>query len=165
MTITTETAGATIYYTTDESTPDETSTAYTGPIHVDANTTIKAIAMKDGFTSSAVKTAAYTFFAINAKNINSGYFEKVTNASTLEDGDCILIVNEDAGKAMSTTQNTNNRGIKDITLTDKTTYAPKAEVQKLILKKVTEDKNDYFYFYTGTGFLYAASSSSFGIER
>ena len=160
VTITTETAGATIYYTTDESTPDETSTAYTGPIHVDANTTIKAIAMKDGFTSSAVKTAAYTFFAINAKNINSGYFEKVTDASTLEDGDCILIVNEDAGMAMSTTQNTSNRGINSITLTDETTYAPEAGVQKLILKKVTENENDYFYFYTGTGFLYAASNSS-----
>ena len=160
VTITTETDGATIYYTTDGTTPDESKTEYTGAIHVDATMTIKAIAVKDGFTNSAVKTAAYTFFAINAKNINSGYFEKVTDASTLEDGDCILIVNEEAGMAMSTTQNTNNRGINSITLTDETTYAPEAGVQKLILKKVTENENDYFYFYTGTGFLYAASSSS-----
>jgi ribosome-binding factor A len=159
VTITTDTKGATIYYTTDGSTPDGTSTEYTGPIHVDATMTIKAIAVKDGFTNSAEKTAAYTFFAINAKNINSGYFEKVTDASTLEDGDCILIVNEDEGMAMSTTQNDNNRGIKAITLTDETTYAPEAGVQKLILKKVTENEDEYFYFYTGTGFLYAASSS------
>ena len=160
VTITTETAGATIYYTIDGSDPDNTKTAYNGPIHVDANTTIKAIAMKNGFTNSAIKSVTYTFFAINAKNINSGYFVKVTDASTLEDGDCILIVNEAAGMAMSTTQNDNNRGIKAITLTEGTTYAPEAGVQKLILKKVTENENDYFYFYTGTGFLYAASSGS-----
>ena len=53
------TAGATIYYTTDGSTPDNTSTEYTAAITVDATMTIKAIAIKES-VSSTVATAAYT---------------------------------------------------------------------------------------------------------
>ena len=159
--ITTETEGATIYYTTDGTAPTTSSEVYTAPIHVDANTTIKALATKTGFNDSSVATATYTFFAMAAKNINSGYFEKVTDAATLEDGDAILILHEqENAMAMSTTQNGNNRGQEKVTLTSGTTYAPSTSVQKLVLKKVTESEKDYFYFYAGTGFLYAASSSS-----
>ena len=53
------TAGATIYYTTNGDTPDNTSTEYTGAITVDATKTIKAIAYK-GDDHSEVATAAYT---------------------------------------------------------------------------------------------------------
>ena len=52
-----ETEGATIYYTTDGSTPDNTSTEYTAAITVDANMTIKAIAIKDAVSSSIVSAA------------------------------------------------------------------------------------------------------------
>ena len=52
------TQGATIYYTTDGSTPDNTKTEYTVPISVGENMTIKAIALKDSKSSSVV-TAAY----------------------------------------------------------------------------------------------------------
>ncbi len=58
--LTCDTAGASIYYTTDGSTPDATDTAYNGPIAVASTTTIKAIAIKSGMTNSAVLTAAYT---------------------------------------------------------------------------------------------------------
>ncbi len=44
VTLSTSTAGANIYYTTDGSTPDYTSTLYTGPILVSATTTLHAIA-------------------------------------------------------------------------------------------------------------------------
>ncbi|GAB3860515.1 hypothetical protein GCM10027610_101580 [Dactylosporangium cerinum] len=54
------TAGATIRYTTNGSTPTPTSAQYTGPITLTANTTLKAIAVKPGLTDSAVVTAAYT---------------------------------------------------------------------------------------------------------
>ena len=53
-----ETDGATIYYTTDGSTPDNTSTEYAGAITVDEDMTIKAIAFKDELYS-ATATAAY----------------------------------------------------------------------------------------------------------
>ncbi|HNX20996.1 MAG TPA: chitobiase/beta-hexosaminidase C-terminal domain-containing protein, partial [Bacteroidales bacterium] len=55
------TPAATIYYTTDGTTPDITSTVYTAPINVTATTTIKAIAAATGFNLSNVATATYTF--------------------------------------------------------------------------------------------------------
>jgi len=54
------TAGATIFYTTDGSTPSTASTQYTGPISVKATETLKAIATASGFSNSAVATATYT---------------------------------------------------------------------------------------------------------
>ena len=50
VTITSE-EGASIFYTTDGSTPDEESTEYTGKIELSATTTIKAIAVKDTYVS------------------------------------------------------------------------------------------------------------------
>lgn len=63
VTITCATAGATIKYTTDGSTPTTASATYTGAINVAATTTIKAMATKSGMTNSAVVTAAYTINA------------------------------------------------------------------------------------------------------
>ena len=60
VTISTETDGATIYYTTDGSTPTTGSTAYTSAITINSAKTIKAIAVKDGMANSAVAEAAYT---------------------------------------------------------------------------------------------------------
>ena len=54
------TSGASIYYTVDGSTPDNSSTLYTAPITVNTAVTIKAIAYKADYKTSAVLTAAYT---------------------------------------------------------------------------------------------------------
>ncbi len=59
VTITDATPGATIYYTLDGSTPTTNSTAYGGSFAVSANTTVSAIAIANG-TSSSVTTAAFT---------------------------------------------------------------------------------------------------------
>ncbi len=60
-TISCTTEGATIYYTTDGSDPDETATEYTEPIYIEDTTTLKAIAYAEGYDPSAIATAVYTF--------------------------------------------------------------------------------------------------------
>jgi 6-phosphogluconolactonase len=59
--ITTTTPDATIRYTTDGSEPTTaTGTAYTAPVHVDATLTLRAVAFRTGWTTSAVSTGQYT---------------------------------------------------------------------------------------------------------
>ena len=59
VTITCATPGASIYYTTDGSTPTAESTAYTDAISLSATTTVKAIAIK-GSVSSDVASKTFT---------------------------------------------------------------------------------------------------------
>jgi hypothetical protein len=60
VTLASATTGATIRFTTDGSTPTASSPAYGGPIPLTAPTTLKAIALKSGMTTSAVASASYT---------------------------------------------------------------------------------------------------------
>ena len=59
VTITCATDGATIYYTTDGSTPTSSSTAYSSAVSITQTTTLKAIAIK-GDDESSVASATYT---------------------------------------------------------------------------------------------------------
>ncbi len=59
VTITCATEGADIYYTTDGSVPTVSAALYSGPITLTETATIKAIAVKDGMTASAVVSAAF----------------------------------------------------------------------------------------------------------
>jgi len=54
------TSGATIYYTTNGTTPTTGSTVYSGPIQVMSTETIEALAAASGYSTSAVATATYT---------------------------------------------------------------------------------------------------------
>ncbi len=58
--ITDATAGATIYYTADGSTPTTASTPYSGSLSVSATETLNAIAIAPGYISSPVASATYT---------------------------------------------------------------------------------------------------------
>ena len=83
VTITCATDGASIYYTTDETQPTQSSLSYSSPIYIDKTTTINAIAIKDDVVS-AVSTATFT----------------ITSDGTLQDADfsfseknCIVDIN------------------------------------------------------------------------
>ncbi len=59
VTLTTTTAGATIYYTTDGLPPTISSEVYSSAISVSSNMTIKALATKTNYTNSDVTSAEY----------------------------------------------------------------------------------------------------------
>ena len=65
VTITSSTSGASIYYTTDGTTPTITSAAYTGPVSIDINKTLKAIAVKSGMSNSGVTSGDYVIKCAN----------------------------------------------------------------------------------------------------
>ncbi|MBK8970400.1 MAG: chitobiase/beta-hexosaminidase C-terminal domain-containing protein [Hahellaceae bacterium] len=60
VSLTTSTAGASIYYTTDGSTPSVASTLYSGAFDVTENTTVRAVALLDGYADSAIAEASFT---------------------------------------------------------------------------------------------------------
>ena len=149
--------GCNIYYTTDNTEPTTSSSHYTGSFNLNTSCKIKARAYDTYNNASDISPYDFYYWPLEPKNINSNYFVKVTDVSTLENGDAILIVSESENSvAMSTTQNTNNRGQADIAITNSIIDSPLADVQKLVLMKI----GNYFYFHTGSGYLYAASSSS-----
>ncbi|MDE6339026.1 MAG: chitobiase/beta-hexosaminidase C-terminal domain-containing protein, partial [Muribaculaceae bacterium] len=62
VTITCATAGASIYYTLDDSEPTETSTLYTAPFTFTEDCTVKARAYKEGMIHSEIAEKAYHVF-------------------------------------------------------------------------------------------------------
>ncbi len=161
--------GCTIYYNTgtnysNTNDPTNASTPYTGPIEMTESAYFKAIAYDEYGNPSGIKSLDFKYSNVipHPKNINSNYYVKVTNTSDLENGDAILIVNEVSAVALSTEQNTNNRGEEDIVLNNNAIDGPSENVQKIILVK----DGDYYYFYVGKNnddkdtYLYAASNSS-----
>lgn len=89
ITLSSSTSGATIYYTTDGTTPTVNSTSYTGAVTLSEKRTLKAIAVKSGMTQSIVTTEYYDFsggtVATPAANVASGSYggsQTVTLASS-----------------------------------------------------------------------------------
>ena len=87
-----------------------------------------------------------------------GAWVLVTDVSILQTGDKVIIVAKDYDRAMGTTQNSNNRNAVVITKnTANNTCTITDKVQQLTLQQGT--KSGSYAFYTGDGYLYAASSN------
>lgn len=81
----------------------------------------------------------------------------VTDASTLTAGDQVVIVAKESNYALSTTQTSNNRGQASVVKSgNNITFGSDVQVLTLQAGKTSGT----FAFYTGVGYLYAASSSS-----
>lgn len=72
VTISCPTSGAQIHYTTDGSIPTTGSPVYTTPIEVGSTTTLQAIAVKSGMTSSKMSNAAYTIVLPETGSVSDG---------------------------------------------------------------------------------------------
>lgn len=76
------TPGATIYYTTDGTTPTAASNTYSGPVTISTPTTLKAIAIAPGYLDSPVMSASYNFGAIQSGRWTWEGGDKIISAST-----------------------------------------------------------------------------------
>ncbi len=87
VTMQTATSGAELRYTTNGSNPTSSSTLYSGPVTLSANTTVKVIALKSGMTDSAIATAVFVVnpilptVATPTFNPNGGSFNTTLNVS------------------------------------------------------------------------------------
>lgn len=105
------------------------------------------------FTGNATYKAGSASYTLTVSD--GAKWVKVTDAANLHAGDQIIIVNESAGKALSTTQNENNRGEANITID-----AGVATISDTTQIITLERDGTNFYLNVGTDeYLYAASSS------
>jgi len=70
------TAGATIYYTLNNTEPNENKTKYTVPLVLSSNTTLKAKAFKDGMDASFIRSGKYYIGSWNAFTNNTFWTPK-----------------------------------------------------------------------------------------
>ena len=99
VTISCTTDGATVYYTNDGTTPTSSSTVYSA-FSLTATTTVKAIAVKDGWEDSEVATATFSKVDLNNAFV-------LTGLSAITADDVIAIVgNNGSNYAMSNDQGT-----------------------------------------------------------
>lgn len=148
--------GCTISYVMSTSSTATPATAYTQALELTTQGTyyLRAIAVKDG-VESTIAEDMYTYTP--AASGSSDVYELVTSTDQLVAGKKYVIAATNSGTtyALSTTQSSNNRSATQVTKSDNTIIATSA-TQELTLGG---DATNGWSFYTGSGYLYAASSS------
>ena len=115
VTISCATEGATLYYTTDGSNPAEDGIEYTSAINISETTTVKAIAMKEGYLDSEIVTATYIITETpgpslitiaEARALANNEYALVQGVVTFIDGRNVYIQDETAGIDLFLNNNT-----------------------------------------------------------
>ncbi|MCQ2314925.1 MAG: chitobiase/beta-hexosaminidase C-terminal domain-containing protein [Bacteroidales bacterium] len=166
--ITSATTGATIYYTLDKSNPTTGSTPYTDPIEISENTTIKAIAVKNG-VSSEIATAVYN---ITITTVATPTFEPEDGSYFDESLKVSLDCATDGATIVYTTDNwsTQTPYSDPFTITETTTVKAKATKDAMdeseIAKATFTKRYKVNYVVNGDGSLieptYVTPSSAIG---
>ena len=105
VTISCNTSGASIYYTTDGTTPTASSQPYTSAITLTETTTLKAIAYDSENNASGVATATYT----KSSEASGDVYVKVTSTSQLVAGRNYILVYEDGPYSLSGISSTSTK--------------------------------------------------------
>lgn len=137
LTLASSTAGATIYYTLDGSTPTSESTAYSSAITLTQSCTIKAIAILSG-ESSTVTTKTYSRTSLGASSWTDNYLTSST------------------GQASNTSTN-----YPDVFSVGKNYNSIPSDVTHLCYTRIiltAEDPDGYAAFYSGTSGTMSASN-------
>jgi hypothetical protein len=108
VTLSSATPGASIYYTTNSTTPSRSSSLYSGAITVSASQTVKAFAALEDWADSSVSSAEYTIngqASMPTFSVASGTYtsvQSVTLASATADALIYYTVNGDTPSSSST---------------------------------------------------------------
>lgn len=86
-------------------------------------------------------------------------YKLVTDVSKLADGDKIIVVNTQSKKALSITQDSNNRPATDITIDNGSIASISDQVQIITLVANTEENGQFAFQVGDNAYLYAASST------
>ena len=162
VTIACTTEGATIHYTLDGTAPTVSSPIYANPITISETTTVKAFAVKEGLTNSAIATAQYVIN--NLPPAQETAYTLITNANALIAGDKYIVVGikGEEYKALGR-QATNNRPSEDVTPVDNVITLVPATTNEGGVFELTLGQADGFwtlYDAVNGGYLYAGSSSA-----
>ena len=158
-TLTTDPEGLTVTYSSSD-TGVATVDATTGEVTLVAEGTVTITATFAGDASYNSGSASYEI-TVSAGDtpVPTDRFELVTDASTLEEGDDILIAyvntDNDVVVVMGCQASNNRAATYDVTLNSDNTLTPGTEAQIITLREGSEG----FLFDVGDGFLYASSSN------
>lgn len=125
---------AAIYYTTDGSTPDATSTPYIGAFTVSSSKTVKAIAYDNAGNPSSVLTAEYT--------ITGGVVEGASTTTPQQAAPNTFAVTSSASRILGSSSSNSDGTSTDTTTTDE---APAGEVKAAETQRTltsTDNKSD-----------------------
>ncbi len=118
----------------------------------------KTITIPAGKKFESGKVGVFNIDMNGISRVTPVNYIRVTDVADLTLGSEVIIVAKEYDLAMSTTQNGNNRAQAGVTKSGNTISSPGADVQVFTIEN--GNKAGTYAFYTGSQYIYAASSSS-----